>query len=206
MPSSNTLKLPNKAIQPPGGWTIEHPVSGRTIRGATFEHLVQLVREEYVRLNMDVPVACEEQVEDALCRRLPPGDCEPGRIDTGNVDRLSFGHVFSATSTLLRWLVTGRPKASIAEREERSRICAQCPENVPMGSCSSCSANALRRMLNTILANEQWQGKERLQVCRVCGCALAAKVSLDMETVQASLSEEQKHQLPAHCWILNHAE
>lgn len=198
------MKLNNRTDCIPGGFTFIHPQTGDQIGPEhSIGDLCKAVTE-YNRANNFDPIS-EEQIEHQNCVRFPEY-CRPSgniadlKIEADRAERVSRigpANVIQATKILGRWVLKGRKKADPALVAERVATCKKCPEHIGYEGCSSCTIGKIRSLVTTVVGKTEVLEAKNLKVCRVCGCALEAKVQLPLEFLQNELQR-----LPSNCWIV----
>jgi len=153
-----------------------------------------------------IPPSSRAVIEDQICQRLPPGYCrdanqQPTRAP-GNFS-LTLSEVISGTMALLRWCLHG--SVPVEQIVARSYRCNDCPENRPIRGCTGCAATSLYKIINKIVARPL-PSDAVLDACFACKCSLKAKVRMQIDDVQKSMTPDVKARLWDRCWILAEEE
>jgi hypothetical protein len=168
--------------------------------------LVKLVRKHYAANGLAVPPDLVAQIMDADCKRVPPDYCE-SYDEKGEVvsefpasrPSLNWREIYAGTKTIVGWLSNGGKKEDAEEIKRRIAICVECRFNVPF-DCASCGSKTLHDLLAKVVANEKYDGDEKLLGCYWCGCSNQAQVRLPLVHLHKFLSDDINNKLPDHCW------
>lgn len=111
-----------------------------------------------------------------------------------------------AAPILLDWLGDGMKPVDFLTALNRSRFCFTCHENKEPNwwhkNVSNPIAQAIIKQLEA--KNEldlSVDNESKLNMCRVCGCAIKLKIWTPIEHIAAHTTPEQLEQYPAFCWI-----
>jgi len=193
------LKLVITQQTPPGGWPYTDPDTGRKFNHYVLQVLKQDVRNHRKANNLPVAPDLNDQIEDQICKSVPPEWCG-GVGSESRLPPLSFSQAIHGTALLMDWVAHGTPLVDQAEANSRSRTCAHCYANSGIEGCSNCSMDKLRELVVRIVGNKRTEGDDMIQACKICGCALKAKVWVPLNILQRHLSAEQNEQFPEWCW------
>jgi hypothetical protein len=203
------LHLANPNVGPPGSFTItdsDLALKDPAIAVIPPQHaFVDFCREWNKRRKANgLRELNNEEMQDRLCQRLPPGWCRDelghATIAPGSM-ALTLTDVIQGTRTLAAWFAHGRKRVSEDEIVRRSYLCNQCPKHVPIHGCQGCSGHTLRSLANGIVGGRDLPTDSMLQGCSVCKCSLKAKTRLPVEDIVPHMSKEQLAQLWERCWI-----
>lgn len=146
--------------------------------------------------------AVAREVQDQLCRTLPPGQCrdlDGEKVISGRP--MSFEAIKQGTATLLAFIVNGAKKVDKVTANARAKTCAGCYANRdPSGECTTCTKAAFAAA-TTVIGAEPTDYDGYLKACAYCACGLKAKVWVPLDIVRNHTPHEQFAQLPPHCWI-----
>lgn len=203
------LHLANSNVGPPGSFKLRD--ADLALKDARLANIgpFHAYRDMEVELNKrrianGLPSLTTDQIQDRLCQHLPPGWCTDEHnqptIAPGSVS-LTLADVARGTAMLITWWRNGRQRVSDDEVVSRSYTCNQCPLHVPVHGCQGCSGNALRAIVNEIVANHTLPTDAMLGACGVCKCSLKAKVRLVASDALAHMTDMQKNALWEKCWL-----
>lgn len=195
---------------PPGGFTYKITALAERAPQAAwvgpFNDTETLTKEVNRReLANQLPPSSLMEVENQLCQRLPPGYCRdasnrsttrPGSL------ALHLADVIIGTKTLAGWFRHG----SVPNEEiiRRTRICNECPENLPIVGCQGCAGAPLRALVDAIVV-KPLPSDAVLGACGICKCGLKAKTRMKLEDILPHMPADQKARLPDKCWIIAEA-
>ena len=190
------LKFRNKSTVPPGNMYFYYcsETESRFENGVLF-NLVIAVREHLSVNELDVPENLEEIIVDQMCHDLPRGFCYGW---TDRKRRLVLTSSMVRDFTKVAFGVSRLHDDAFVhekEAERRAAICVNCPENdtTLCMTCRGLKAIALKligRKRKTLL-------DRRMGTCRICKCALGAKVWV----VDSILDKLTEHDYPTGCWM-----
>jgi hypothetical protein len=194
------LRLLDKVTCCPDAWRYTFS-DGRKLRNFSWDGLLGQVKD-YAKWN-EYPVPTEADVEDQLCRLLPPGWCEfedgaPPNFFLEN--RIGIHDVVNGTNVLGSWMKEGMPLVEQSVAEERGKICAGCYANVTIPGCAPCvgMANLVAAVAGStpISADPFLENKS----CLYCKCASRANVWVPVEVSERGVSDEVAANMPDFCW------
>lgn len=200
--------LNNLGITPPGGfrWRCQEtgqwvPATGSMVSYTDFIYACRL----HCNANrLPIGSQWEQQIQDQLCVGLDGEYCNEGGYPVAPLGGWGFDFVsvMQGTFALGAWLLKGKgKKVEPAEAGRRAAICVNCPMNqVPVG-CNNCTMATLRDAAISVVGGATTAYDNQLQSCKVCGCALRAKIHLPLDILQGNLTEMQKKALPDNCWL-----
>lgn len=202
MPATN--HLPNMTNTPPGGWRYRVPETGQEFNGPSLDALIQQLLAHYRANGYVEPPDLPLKVESYVCNRVPEYCTGNEPIKTSFTAGLAhtFHVVFQGTRTLASWAGQRFEKVPIAQAEKRAAACATCAYNQEPEGCTACNIGALRDLTSKIAGNQSTPYDAQLKACKICSCQLVAKTRLPHRVLWPNMSEEQKQQLPAHCWLV----
>jgi len=194
------LKLVITQQGPPGGWYYKDPETGREFKPVAFDDMLGMIKAQRKANNLPIPANLREQVEEQVCQHVPPEWCEGRDPKKHPVEPLTFEQALSGTAVMIDWMLHGAKIIEQKEADERSKICAHCHFNSGISGCSNCSMGRVRELVAKIVGNKVTVGDGRIQACKICGCALKAKVWIPLDILQKHMSAEQNDQFPEWCW------
>lgn len=188
---------------PPGGWYYKDPETGREFKPVAFDDMLTMIKAHRRANNLPIPANLKEQVEEQVCQHVPPEWCQGRDPKKHPVEPLNFDQALQGTAvlgSLLVHLAMGKSFVDQDEANRRARICYNCHYNTGISGCSNCSMGKVREAVSKIVGDRTTEGESRLQACKICGCALKAKVWFPLEILQKHMSAEQNEQFPEWCW------
>ncbi len=203
-----TLKLQITGTGPPGGWYYKDPETGREFRPVAWNDMLPAIKEHRRANNLPIPSMLREQVEDQVCKHVPPEWCGNVAVQ-GRVTPLTFAEVIQGTLLLSEVVAraiasklfgTKSPFVEQITANDRTRVCAHCHYNTGIQGCSSCNLGKLYAIVTQIVGQRTTSGSEMLNACKICKCALKAKVWIDQAILQRHLSDDQNAAFPEWCW------
>lgn len=162
--------------------------------------MLGMIKAQRKANNLPIPANLREQVEEQVCQHVPPEWCEGRDPKKHPVEPLTFEQALSGTAVMIDWMLHGAKIIEQKEADERSKICAHCHFNSGISGCSNCSMGRVRELVAKIVGNKVTVGDGRIQACKICGCALKAKVWIPLDILQKHMSAEQNDQFPEWCW------
>lgn len=203
------LKLLQHSECPPDQYRYKHRQDGHINRNYSWDGLVTNVNDHchfngYPR----VPVA---EIEDQLCKLLPPGWCvqDTGEQPAWFLDsRVHPDDVVRGTDVLASLLsakavglLTGKnPLVSREVAAQRAAICATCPFAANPNGCGACAgiSNAVAAIVGaeTLPSDEQIANK----ACLICKCAARAQAWVPVEILAKGVTPQMMEQFPEWCW------
>lgn len=101
------------------------------------------------------------------------------------------------------WLGSGGSVCEKQDAQERANICLGCDENKLGMAVSTPVQAAVKRILEVKnRLSLHVSGEKRLGRCKICTCELKLQIWQPQPQVKAELTDEEKENLPAHCWKL----
>lgn len=179
------LTLRTTQYAPPGGaWFFE--VDGQSFESrSTLVDLERSVVAYYEHVGKPVPFDLRAQIQDYMCKRLPPGNC------TGDGVRIP-GSVSPGYFEILKNLskIRGRPCVDARKAEDRAQVCRACPHN-NFSMCHSC--NGLREDTLAAVGGRRVLNLPYLAVCVLYGVPTYGLVWIH--------GLEEVAGLPETCWM-----
>jgi len=176
---------------PPGGW-------GITIRGA-----LRLEAASLFDLKQAFERACLangwepdwNEFLEAVCA-AHPGCCvdiSGGRAKAQAAPPMAE-RVWRFIRTMQKWVTNGGKIVEPELAARRAEVCAACPENVRGSWCMRC-ATEMGLSIRRLVGGGKTPQDANLKVCKVCGCALRAKVWFPLDAIP-----EDGLEFPENCW------
>jgi hypothetical protein len=181
---------------PPEGYRYVDPVSGFLAHAWTYVDWIDVERRHLAANNREIPATLEAQMQEQLCKTLPPGWClydDPNRRRPSVF--LNFSDVASGLKTFAKWLAGGMKYVDQKEAERRAEICTRCYLNVNVQGCASCG-----KAVEEVIGSTRTKYDSALRSCAVCKCFLRAKVHFPIETLTSDLAGHQE-MYPDFCWL-----
>lgn len=181
---------------PPDGYRYVFPGDGFLCHAWTYVDWVQVARNHLQVNRLPIPDDLEKQMQDQLCRSLPPGWClyDDDARPRPNVS-LTYDDVTSGLKTFSRWIAKGCQYVSQSEAERRAAICSRCYLNVNIQGCSGC-----QKAVTEVVRNKVTKLDAALRGCAVCKCFLQAKVHFPLSTLDTETARVQE-MYPEFCWL-----
>lgn len=196
------LKFTNRSECPPGEFRFKSPETGIWFQAIDFPTLVDKVRTHYLANNLPVGLMFEETIEDQACKNTDPSVCRQlGYGSSIPVMPSTYEQVVTGTKVMMSWLASGFKRESPEEVNRRSVICVRCNYNTGSAGCPSCGTDKIKNLIASIVNDSPAPNDPLLFACRVCGCALQAKVKIPMEILKKNEPEIVKDQYPDWCWM-----
>lgn len=193
------IKLKNRAVQPPVGWSYKDSDTNFLIEGGHFDQLVEMVSKHRAANGLSIAPNLPAIIEDAICRQIPAEMTNAPMSDYPVSHRpMTLSTVTNATKIALKaWRRLGRHVVPKSKANERAKLCTDCPENVMSSACLSCKG------LSSWI--REWLGRstpydDSLYVCRVCGVMSSAQIHLTRKTFADYSSEAIIPKHPESCW------
>jgi hypothetical protein len=181
---------------PPDGFRYVDPEDGFVAHAWTYNDWVPLQQSHLSANNREVPPDLGEQMQDQLCKTLPPGWCN---YDSDSRPRpttsLGWGDVLGGLQTFAKWISGGAGYVSQEEADRRALICSRCYLNVHVEGCGAC-----HKAVAEVTKDRKTKYDFALKACAVCKCLLKAKVHFPMETLDMNRDAVQE-MYPEHCWL-----
>lgn len=195
------LKLLQHTECPPDDFRYKHRQDGWKDKCFSWSGLVDRVRE-HCRLN-DFPPVPVADIEDQLCKLLPPGWCvqaDGTQPEWYLNSRLTVNDVLRGTAVLSSFVFQGMPLVEKSVAAERGAICATCPFAANAAGCGPCVglSNAIAEIAgkDTLPSDEMLGNKS----CLICKCAARAQIWLPAEILAKGVTDEMMQQFPDWCW------
>ena len=208
-------KLTNPGTTPPGGFVYKDPQTQFVSRAQRLDRLIHLAGEHRKANNLPVPEHFGFDVEDQICRRIPPRMCRErsfGGAVKSIINRAKFNLRAVSNGSRAYFMMAKNPKEHLLSQDEtplamrRAHTCAQCPWNIASEACLSCGGldgEVKRAVGGTRHAQAKAMG---LKVCAGCSCMLTAKVWFKYKSVRVLTSNDVMATLPDACWIKTEAK
>jgi len=192
-----TLTNPKKT--PPGGFRYQD--SGKAFRSISHSAIMDEIARHRARYELDLSPGWQERVDTEMCEQngWGGGICqdqlqEPHKISSGDVKNF--------LGILTGILASGGGLVDQTEAERRAAICSGCPKNIEVPGCMGMCPGSVARALMRFAAAFQGRRLETshdadLRSCGVCGCANAAQVHVELESLK---KVKGNFEYPSHCW------
>jgi hypothetical protein len=195
-------KLIDQHTIPPDGMRYFQPETRMTIRGGDYWDLFVQVEKHRKVNNIPLGPLWKEEVEDQLCKTLPPGFCkeiEPGKRSIGVTTRVGWEDLERGMAVMIDWASQGRPHVSQELAEKRARICIGCYYNVNLASgCHACQG--VVNMIYRAVGGSRTSLDAMLKQCAVCKCSNQAQVHFPVEVLAEGTPDEMIPLFPEFCW------
>ena len=194
-------RLLQKETVPPDGFRSLQPETRVWIRGG--DYWTWLENDKAHRVANAIPITpfWADEVEDQLCRSLPPGHCkekEPGVKPVNVPTRLSLDDVTRGSTAFGEWIVAGRPMVAQAEAERRAGICASCFYNIDIPGCKPC--NGALNVIKRIVGIRKTTSDPWMKSCAVCRCFNAVQIWFPAERLIQGTTDKMMSEFPEFCW------
>jgi hypothetical protein len=214
MPETNYLHFTDSTgLHPPGGWKYKSPHDGQWIPAEGAMPAIGALVEAVNRMERsnEYPLSSREQIEDSICRNIPPEMCRyanGGMSESSELCHMSGGEMLAGAKAVgkLIWQIYtgGDPWVDQAEAERRAAICVRCPKNIDASGCPGCYVMTEAR---SIIASQKG-GKttsidQYLRQCCLCKCSISTIVHVKLDVLQTGMTEHQKKISPSQCWKLD---
>lgn len=186
---------------PPDGYRYVFPQTGHAVTGWNYNDWLQAANNHLHANNMPIPEDLDAQMQDQLCRTLPPGWCnydDPKRPRPST--SLTWNDVLIGVVTFTRWIAAGCKYVTQEEADRRALICSRCYLNVNVQGCSGC-----HKAVQEIVRNKKSKHDASLRSCAVCKCFLRAKVHFLISTLDTDNPGAQV-MYPEFCWLKKGSE
>jgi len=180
---------------PPDGYRYVFPETGHVIHAWTYVDWVDMARAHIRANNLEERPLLESEMQDQLCRTLPPGWCmfdDPARPRV--TTSFSWDDVQAGLATFAKWIGSGFQTVPQEEAERRALICSRCYLNVNVQGCTSC-----QKAVETVTKNKKTRHDFLLRSCAVCKCFLRAKVHFPISVLDKSGVNQELY--PGFCWL-----
>jgi len=188
------LKLKNRSITPHGGYRDLNPQANFPFVADHFDQLVEKERA-YLKVNgHTIPDDLASQIENRLCRLMPPGICESddGRSYNGGRSNLPHERIINNSMAVKSQSVC---TTEVAQR--RAETCAACPHNVIKRGCGSC--RGVDKAIRDMTQGRSSRLDSRLNVCDLLGVYCRVLV----HSLYPGVRKSDISRLPQNCWVRN---
>lgn len=186
---------------PPDGYRYVDPKDGFVAHAWTYVDWVDVEVAHLRANNRNVPPDLGAQMQEQLCRTLPPGWClydDPNRARPSTV--LSWNDVATGIKTFSRWIAQGCQYVLQSEADRRAAVCSRCYLNVNVTGCASC-----QKLVQEIVRDKHSKFDDVLRTCAVCKCFLRAKIHFPMSSLDTESAKVQQ-MYPDFCWLNKESE
>lgn len=164
----------------------------------SWKELVRQVAKHLKGNNVAVPADLNTAMMEEFCSLTGSPLCAEDDKSAPERQRL-FMQAGRFLRTITDFVAKGAHFVSQEEAERRSSICAQCPFNHPdMASCTGCAAKTAIAQLARFAIGRSTPLDGSLRTCASCGCKLAIKVHLPIETMNHHDLKDRWH---SSCWM-----
>lgn len=189
-------------LSPPERYTHRLP-NGVEVKADDRAEWLREIKKKYDDNNIPLAEGWEADVEDKLCRVLPPGWCkydDGGKPQTYLNVRFALGDLARGTQILVDIMSHPDPLVDEEEANRRAKICSSCQANVNVSGCMGCVPIA--DLVSKVRGAKQTKADSVLRHCAVCRCALRAMVWVKEELLEPTITAEQREQysLLPWCW------
>lgn len=197
------LRIKDKDKGVPDQYRYTHKETGWVSRGASWREMWSLGIGNVVdhRKANGLPPVTEAEVEDQICRQIPPDYCnyEEGDPHVWVNTRIRFSDVVAGTKEHLALLVSGET-ASQEEANRRAKICSSCYFKILPTGCASCVK--LSEFITGSIATKKTSYDAHLTnlACAVCSCSVKSIVHFPMSALDRNDSPDKQAAFPAFCW------
>ena len=172
------------------------------IQGGDYLDLFVKVKAHRLANNIPLTALWESEVEDQLCRSLPPGFCkeqQPGKLPVNVTTRLAWSDVERAAQVFVNWALVGAPTVGQPEADRRAQICAGCYLNVGGDSgCRTCGSAV--NFIKRAVGGRKTVADPYLKTCAICRCFNAVQVWFPVEQLAKGVTPEMAPLWPDFCW------
>lgn len=208
-------KLTNPGTTPPGGFVFKDPQTQFVSRAPRLDRLIHLASEHRRANGLPVPDDFGFDVEDQICRRIPPRMCRERSFMGGVkaiINRAKFNLQAVRNGSKAFFALAKNSKATLLAPDEtplamrRAHVCAQCPWNIASEACTSCGG--LDGEVKRAVGGQRYQQAKAmgLKVCAGCSCMLTAKVWFKHDVIRKLTPDSVMATLPDACWIKTEAK
>lgn len=180
---------------PPDGYRWVCPEDGWTSHAWDYQTWVDQAVAHLQANQRIVPSDLGEQMQEQLCKTLPPGWCQ---YDDPNRPRPSttiyWEDVANGGKILANWLKQVMRTVEKSEAERRALICSRCYLNVNVQGCGACHA-----AVDLLTKNLSTKYDFALKSCAACKCLLRAKVHCPNDVLDKE-SDFVQSMYPDFCW------
>ncbi len=182
---------------PPDGFRYVFPEDGFVCHAWTYNDWVALAKAHLQANNSVPPEDLEAQMQDQLCKTLPPGWCLYDQDDRPRATvLLDWGTVATALSTFAGWISSGCKFVSQAEADRRADICSKCYLNVNISGCAAC-----QKLIGETIGERRTKFDASLRGCAVCKCTLRAMVHFRLDDLKKTAHQKELYLQVPHCWL-----
>ena len=217
------LYLRNVRNRPDAGWKAAQPETGSLVEGRTWPDLLGRVRAYRMANNLPLEANFERQVHRQVCATLSPrersrrckfegcGGAIPRHLRSWRTTAGTLKNwALAAFETVSQW-TNNKDSPILVGLEvarERARVCAMCPENLPVASCFGCGVlgKAMRKLRGRAEIAETLPPTETLpttlETCDVCGCSNALQIHFDLGLLDEIRRSQglPENPYPNWCW------
>jgi len=194
--------LIDRSTVPPDGFGYFQPETRVRVKAADYFNLFENVKKHRLANNIPIGPAWQAEIEDQLCKGLPPGWCkelQPGKLPVNVATRIDLQALERGASVFVDWALKGAPVVSQEIAERRAQICAGCYYNVGTpGGCKSCGSAV--NMIKRAVGNRSTLSERFLKICAVCRCYNAVQVWFPVEQLAKGVTPEMMPLWPDFCW------
>jgi hypothetical protein len=195
-------RLTEPDVVPPDGYRYFQPETRVTVRGGDYRDLFVKVKEHRLANSLPLGPLWQDEVEDQLCRSLPPGQCkqtDPNRDRVNVATRVTWSDVERGTGVMVNWALSGMAYVDQALADSRADTCSRCFYNVQIQErCGGCSA--LVNLVHRAVGGRKTSSDPLLRQCAVCKCSNAVQVHFPIEQLATGVPEQMLVQFPDWCW------
>lgn len=192
--------LVNFKSSPPGNYRYVDPDTGHTTEAIDHWTWLEKAKEHRVANNLPIPDDFFAQMQEQLCRTLPPELCTYSTTDPQYVNtNISWADVIGASRIYLEWRKQGKPFVSQEEAERRAKICSGCYLNVRVQGCGGLCREIIRITTETNGERKTSQDSKLLN-CGVCKCT-GSQVHFPLALLELNDTPQRQEQYPKEfCW------
>lgn len=195
-------QLIDRSTVPPDGFRAFQAETRTWVRGGDFYDLFVKIKKHRLANNIPIGPVWEAEVEDQLCRMLPPGFCkeqQPNRLPVNVSTRLPWRDIERAAQVFVNWAIAGAPTVSQEEADRRAQICASCYLNVGGDSgCRTCGSSV--NFIKRAIGNRKTSSEIFLKTCAICKCFNAVQVWFPIDQLAKGVSPQMTALWPDFCW------
>lgn len=199
-PMSELLRMRDRTLVPPCGFTYTDKDSRITLKAGHLEGLIAMARAHRQVNEFHIPADFDARVEDDLCRRIPvtmisaPPGVVPQTSHMGSIDEIT-----GKTDALMRVAKRngGRMLCPTEEAKARGTVCLTCPQNARI-MCPAC--NGVLDWLKVNWHLPSFEFDSRLYVCRMNRILNKAQIHLDRAVIVGLAGAASLAAMPETCW------
>lgn len=188
------------------------PETGQQFEGSNWPQLHERLTAHYKAAGYPMPGNMFELVEKFICDK-EPGYCVGSPEDAPRFSLANtFTNVLAGTRTFLRGALTlgeaaiGGKFVPQEKAEARAAVCVVCAYNDDIQGCTGCNMPVMREAVELLVGKRTTTKDAQLRACRICSCHLQGKVHIALTPLLRHMPEEQRAQLPPHCWLMSEAK